>query len=115
MKKIEIDAKGEKLGRVASKAASFLIGKNSTNFTRNKISETEVKIINVSKLEISDKKKSGKVYTRYTGYHGGLRKKKMEDLISKKKYAEIVKKAIYGMLPSNKLRSKIMKKLIVIE
>ncbi|MFQ5661973.1 MAG: uL13 family ribosomal protein, partial [Candidatus Paceibacteria bacterium] len=50
MKKVEINAKGEKLGRLASKAAGFLMGKDSVDFARNKVSETEVKITNASKL-----------------------------------------------------------------
>ena len=115
MKKIEINAKGEKLGRLASRAAGFLMGKNDVNFAKNKVFEVEVKITNASKLEVSDAKKSGKVYTHYTGYPSGLRKEKMGKLIEKKGYKEIVKKAVRGMLPSNKLRNEMMKHLIIEE
>ena len=115
MKKIEINAKGEKLGRVASRAASFLMGKDTAEFVRNKVSDVEVKITNASKLEISEGKKEGKIYTHYTGYPSGLREEKMGKLIVKKGHGEIVKKAVYGMLPSNKLRSEIMKHLIIEE
>ena len=115
MKKLEINAKGEKLGRVATKAASFLMGKNDTSFARNKTQDIEVKIINTSKLQISEAKKAGKVYTHYTGYPGGLREEKMGKLIDRKGYKEIVKKAVYGMLPSNKLRSEMLKRLIIEE
>lgn len=115
MKKIEINAKGEKLGRVAGKAAGFLMGKDSTDFARNKVSDVEVRIINVSGLEISDAKKSGKVYTYYTGYPSGLLEEKMGRIIERKGYKEIVRKAVYGMLPSNKLRNEMMKRLIIEE
>ncbi|MFQ5662062.1 MAG: uL13 family ribosomal protein, partial [Candidatus Paceibacteria bacterium] len=82
---------------------------------RNKVSETEVKITNASKLEISEGKKQGKVYTHYTGYPGGLRETKMGKLIEKKGYGEVIKKAVYGMLPGNKLRSEMMKHLTIEE
>lgn len=115
MEKVEINAKGEKLGRLASKAASFLMGKNKSDFARNKVAEVEVKITNASKLEISESKKEGTIYTHYTGYPSGLRKETMGKLIDKKGYKEIVKKAVYGMLPSNKLRKEMMKHLTIEE
>ena len=93
MEKIEINATGEKVGRVASKAASLLMGKDSTDFTRNKVASVEVKITNTSKLEISEGKKDGKIYTHYTGYPGGLREETMGKLIDKKGYGEI---SIFG-------------------
>ena len=115
MEKVEINAKGEKLGRLASRAASFLMGKDKADFVRNKVAKVEVKITNASKLEISDAKKSNTIYTHYTGYPSGLRKEKMGKLIDKKGYKEILKKAVYGMLPSNKLRNEMMKHLTIEE
>lgn len=115
MKKIEINAQGERVGRVASKAANFLMGKDSVDFAKNKTPKIEVKITNASKLEISEGKKQGKVYTHYTGYPGGLRETQMGKLIEKKGYGEVIKKAVYGMLPGNKLRSEMMKHLTIEE
>jgi len=115
MKTLEINADGEKLGRIATKVAVFLMGKNDISFARNKTPDIEVKVINVSKMEISDSKKSTKLYKRYTGYPGGLREEKMGKIIDKKGYKEIFRKAVYGMLPSNKLRPLRMKKLIIEE
>ena len=115
MKKIEINVEGEILGRIAAKAASLLMGKNSVSYAKNKIPDIEVVIKNASKLKITDAKKSGKIYTRYTGYPGGLRKEKMRKLILRKGNSEVIKKAVYGMLPSNKLRPKMMKRLIIEE
>ena len=113
MKKLEINAEGEKLGRIATKAAAFLMGKNSTSFARNTTPDVEVKITNASKMDIPDNKKDEKIYKHYTGYPGGLREEKMGKIINKKGYGEVVKKAVYGMLPSNKLRPIRMKKLII--
>ena len=115
MKTLEINAEGEKLGRIATKAAAFLMGKNDTSFARNVAPDVEVKVINASKMEITESKKATKLYKHYTGYPSGLREEKMGKIIDKKGYKEIFKKAVYGMLPSNKLRQIRMKKLIIEE
>ena len=115
MKKLEINAEGEKLGRIATRAAAFLMGKNDTSFAKNKTADVEVAIINASKISGSDNKKSDKIYKHYTGYPGGLREEKMNKIITKKAYGEIIKKAVYGMLPGNKLRKQRMKNLIIEE
>src|SRR3989338_10815091 len=114
MKKV-IDATNKKLGRVASEAAVHLIGKNRTDFARNKITGVAVEIVNVSKADIDEKKLLDKKYERYSGYPGGLKSNSMKGVIGKKSYAEIFTLAVYGMIPSNKLRAKIMKNLTVIE
>jgi len=108
-----IDAKGKKLGRIATEAAVLLMGKNSPDFKRNEVANVKVSIENVSELDIDDKKMDNKEYKRYSGYPGGLKIRKMKEVIAKKGYAEIVEKAVYGMLPANKLRAKIMKNLII--
>lgn len=110
-----IDATNKKLGRVASEAAVHLIGKDQASFVRNKVSGGIVEIVNASKADISEKKLLQKKYTRYSGYPGGLRSPSMKDVIGKKGYEEIFTLAVYGMIPSNKLRAKIMKNLTVKE
>ena len=115
MKVHKIDAKGKKLGRVASEAAIVLRGKDTPEFVRNKVPEVSVHIINAASLDIDDRKRESKEYIHYTGYPGGLRTKTMDQVISKKGYEEILKKAVYGMLPGNKLRPIMMKRLIIIE
>ncbi len=110
-----IDAKREKLGRIATQAAVLLMGKNIPDFQRNTVADVKVKIKNVSKLDVSKKKMKQKEYSRYSGYPGGRKVEKMEKVVQKKGHAEIVKKAIRGMLPVNKLRSKMMKNLIISE
>ena len=113
--KYSIDASGKKLGRVASEAASYLLGKNQVSFVKNKIVGSVVEIVNVSKADINEKKLLQKRYARYTGYPGGLRTPSMKNVIDKKGYVEIFTLAVYGMLPTNKLRPKLMKNLTVKE
>ena len=106
-----IDAKGKKLGRLASEVAVLLMGKNSPDFQKNKVADVKVNIENASELDISEKKLDNKEYQRYSGYPGGRKVRKMKEVIDKKGYGEVVEKAVYGMLPANKLRAKIMKNL----
>ncbi|MDD2935292.1 MAG: 50S ribosomal protein L13 [Candidatus Pacebacteria bacterium] len=110
-----IDAKGKKLGRIATEAATLLMGKNSPDFTRNTVADVKVNITNASKLDADAKKMDTKLYNRYTGFPGGLRTDKMLKIVEKKGMGEIIKKAVHGMLPSNKLRAIMMKNLIINE
>lgn len=110
-----IDAAGRTLGRVASEAAHALLGKRSVHFAKNKALPMEVIIKNAKKLMISERRSKGKVYTRYTGYPGGLREWSMHDMIQKKGIAEVVKKTVDGMIPRNKLRRERMRNLTVEE
>lgn len=113
--KYTLDAENKKIGRVATEAAVFLMGKNLTTFKRNTIPEVKVEIKNSSKLLIDQNKREQKTYSRYSGYPGGLRQPTMEQVIAKKGYREILKEAISGMLPKNKLRSKMMNNLTITE
>ncbi len=108
-----INAQGKKLGRVATEAAHILMGKDNPDFEKHIVADVTVKIINSDELDITPKKASTKIYTHYTGYPGGLRKRTLEDVKEKNGIEEVIKKAVYGMLPGNKLRAKIMKHLII--
>lgn len=110
-----IDAKNQKLGRVASQASAFLIGKDNPSFQKNVVEKVEVKIINASQLDIGQDKMKNKEYKRYSGHPGGLKSETMEKVLEKKGYEEILRKAVMGMLPKNKLRSEMMKNLKVID
>lgn len=110
-----IDAENKKLGRVATEAAAILMGKDQTDFAKNVVTDVKVEILNVAKANISDKKKDEKIYVSYSGHPGGLKETPMKKVIEKKGYAEVFKKAVYGMLPSNKLRNERMKRLIINE
>ena len=108
-----VDAQGRSLGRVASEAASALLGKKSVHFVKNLVLPTQVSVINVGKLSLPEKRVAGKTYVRYTGYPGGLRETSMSMLIEKKGIEEAMRKAIDGMLPRNKLRNDRMKRLTI--
>ncbi len=110
-----IDAKDKKLGRIASEVASLLMGKDAPGFARNKVLDRKVTITNASKLAITPKKTREVVYTRYTGYPGGLKHETMEHAIAKKGHGELLKRAVRGMLPNNKLRPKMLQNLIIEE
>ncbi len=110
-----IDAQGKKLGRVASEIAAILMGKSNTDFQKNTIAPVKVEVINASKLDISDKKAVNKIYTNYSGYPGGLRERSLEQIVDKKGYTEILSKAVYGMIPNNRLKKEILKNLIIKE
>lgn len=108
-----IDAAGGALGRVASEAASVLLGKKSANYMQNEVMPVEVEIINASKLVMTEKRIAGKEYTRYTGYPGGLRITSLASLLQKKGVGEALWKAVDGMIPRNKLRKERMKRLTI--
>lgn len=108
---IIIDAKNRALGRVASKAAILLRGKDKPSFTPNKTPGVKVKIISIDKVKLSGNKLEQKTYSRYSGYPGGLKKIPMKKIYENKP-EEIFKKAVWGMLPKNKLRKIFMKNLI---
>ena len=110
-----IDAQGKKLGRVASEAASLLNGKRSVSFSRNKISDVKVSIINTSKASFDIKKLKEKEYVTFTGFRGGLYTETLEHLITRKGTKEVFERAVYRMLPSNTLRKQIMKNLTITE
>lgn len=110
-----IDAKEKGLGRVASQAASLLMGKNRADFVRHMVLDNKVNILNASKIKVDPKKLDTKLYIHYTGHPGGLKKEKMERLAGRKGFEEILTLAVYGMLPGNKLRPKMMKNLKVTE
>lgn len=108
-----IDAKGKSLGRLASDAASALLGKKSAHYVQNAVLPVQVTITNASKLAMTEKRIAGKDYTRYTGYPGGLRTMSLTQLMEKKGITEAVRKAVDGMLPRNKLRKERMKRLTI--
>lgn len=108
-----VDAKGRTLGRVASEAASALLGKKSVHFVRNKVLPVTVNIVNVGKLSLPEKRVAQKAYTRYTGYPGGLRHFTLTDIKTKKGIEEVVRRTVDGMIPRNSLRKERMKRLVI--
>lgn len=120
MKQVErqthiIDASNQAPGRLATHIAVLLRGKHKSSFVGYLDQGDSVIVNNASQMKITGNKLEGKIYYRHSQYPGGLKKTKMKDLIDKKGYVEVLKKAVYGMLPSNKLRASMMKRLTIKE
>lgn len=111
----KIDAKGKSVGRVATEAASVLMGKTSPAFQKHIAADVEVVIENASKATIAPSK-LGEVHSKtYSGYPGGLRERTIGYTIEKKGYAEVFLRAISRMIPRNRLHKIRMKNLKVTE
>ncbi len=111
MKKHVIDAKGRVPGRVATEVAVFLMGKNRTDFARNRIPDVEVEVISSSQMLLSAKKLRDKMYYSHSGFPGNLKRQSQDYVVKTKGHQEVLRRAVYGMLPKNKLRAKMMKNL----
>jgi len=97
-----IDAENEVLGRLASKVAYIVRGKNKTNFTPHVDTGDNVIIINAEKVKLTGNKLNDKEYVRHTGHPGGQRFATPKELLAKKP-TEVITMAVSGMLPKNKL------------
>ena len=106
-----IDAAGKKLGRVAQEAATYLMGKDKTDFVRRMAPKVTVKVVNAGRLSISIKKQDAKKYAHFSGYQGGLRFETLAALIERKGAKAALEHAVKGMLPKNKLRPEMLKRL----
>lgn len=106
-----IDAVDKPLGRLATEIATLLRGKHKPDFVPYKDEGDFVLVKNIDKIKITGRKFKQKIYRHYTGYPGGLREITMEDLARKKGMGEILRKAVWGMLPKNKLRARMIKRL----
>ena len=105
-----IDAEGKTLGRLASHIAHRLTGKHKPTFTPQVDTGDFIVVINAEKVRLTGKKLENKKYYHYSGYPGGLRVQKAEELL-KKKPTEVLHHAVKGMLPKNRLGRKMLKKL----
>jgi large subunit ribosomal protein L13 len=107
-----VDANGAVLGRLASQVAQRLRGKHSPNFTPHADTGDWVIVINAEKITLTGRKMDQKTYYRHSGYIGGLKQITAKELLAKKP-EEIVRSAVKGMLPKNKLGRRLFKKLKV--
>lgn len=105
-----IDAQGKVLGRLATQIANLIRGKQKPNFVYYKDMGDFVVIKNVEKMKFTGKKFKDKVYRRHSGYLGGLKEATLEE-VYKKSPAEVLRRAVMGMLTKNKLRAKQIKRL----
>ena len=107
-----IDVEGETLGRVATRIAGLLMGKSKAYFAKNLDCGDYVVVTNASKVKVTGKKETDKIYTRYSGYPGGLKREALGHLRDRKP-EDIIKNAVNGMLPKNKLRASMLTRLYV--
>jgi large subunit ribosomal protein L13 len=107
-----INAEGKILGRLASEVAVLLRGKNKPLFTPFLDTGDFVIIVNAEKVKVTGRKEEQKVYYHHSGYPGGLTVKTLKELRDKKP-EEVIKKAVWGMIPKNKLGSAVYRKLKV--
>jgi len=109
---VVIDANGAILGRLASNVASRLRGKNNPLFTPHVDTGESVIVINAEKISLTGRKLEQKRYYRHSGYTGGLKEITAKKLLEKKP-EDIIRFAVKGMLPKNKLGAELYKKLKV--
>ncbi len=107
-----IDAGGQSLGRLASDIAVTLRGKKEVHYVPYLDPMITVKVTNIDKVVLTGKKSTGKLYRHHTGWPGGLKTIKYPDLI-KKDRGRALKLAVVRMLNKNRLRAKLMKRLII--
>jgi len=107
-----VDAKGKVLGRMATRIAIVLMGKNKPSWQPYKDSGDYVIVTNASKVEMTGRKMDDKVYYHYSGYPGGLKTEKFGSLI-KRKPQDVIYHSVKGMLPKTRLGNAIIKKLFV--
>ncbi|MHB1400392.1 MAG: 50S ribosomal protein L13 [Trichloromonadaceae bacterium] len=107
-----VDMEDKVLGRVATEIARVLRGKHKPIFTPSVDTGDFVVVVNASKVKLTGNKLADKMYHRHTGYPGGLRSINAEKLLASKP-EELIKKAVKGMLPKNKLGRQMFKKLKV--
>ena len=107
-----IDAEGKILGKLAVVIANILRGKNKATFTPHVDGGDYVIVINAEKVAFSGDKLKNKIYYHYSGYHGGLKKRTLEEMLAKQP-EKVIRQAVHGMLPKNRLAKEIIKKLKV--
>jgi len=109
-----IDANGQVLGRIASRVAAILTGKNKVEFSPNQVISDKVVVINASKVRVTGNKSTDKIYYTHSNYPGGLKSQSYEKRMSKNP-SKVLADAVRGMLPINRLRDKRILNLYVYE
>ena len=107
-----VDASGQTLGRLATRVANILSGKDSPRYTPFIDAGDHVIVVNAEKVRVTGMKANAKVYRRYTGYPGGLRTEEFTKRMARKPEL-VVQEAIEGMLPKSKMGKAMAKKLKV--
>lgn len=109
---ILVDAKDQSLGRLSTQIASYILGKHKPTFTPGVDMGDEVVVINASQLRFDPRRMESKMYYWHTGYPGGLKEMTLKTMLEK--YPErVIRKAVWGMIPHNKLGRSLIKRLRV--
>jgi large subunit ribosomal protein L13 len=106
------DAADKTLGRFATQVARTLTGKNKPTFTPHLDAGDFVVVINASKIKVTGKKMTGKIYYHHTGYPSGLRQKNLRDMLQQFP-SRVIELAVKRMLPKNRMQAKRMRRLLV--
>jgi len=107
-----VDATGKTLGRLATEIAKILMGKHKPTYTPHVDGGDFVVVVNAEKVFVTGKKLNNKIYYKHTGYMGHLKETTLKEMLAKKP-EEVIRLAVRGMLPKNKLRDRRMKRLKV--
>lgn len=107
-----IDATDKRLGKVATEAATVLMGKNRPDYAKHEMSDVIVTIENAGKLDIPEKKKT-EIYQSFSGHPGGRKTETLEHLRVRLGINEVIKRTVGGMLPNNKHKKRLLKQLII--
>jgi large subunit ribosomal protein L13 len=105
-----VDAAGQRLGVLASRIAPVLEGKHKPTYASHVDTGDHVIVINAARVEVSRDKATSKVYSRHSGYPGGLRQETLGDLMARRP-EEVIRRAVKGMLPRNRLGVQQLRKL----
>jgi large subunit ribosomal protein L13 len=100
------------LGRMSTKAAFLLQGKHKVDYLPNNDGGDFIVVINSDKVRVTGNKKDQKMYHSFSGYPGGITSRTLKDKI-KRDSREVISASVYGMLPKNKLRDRMMRRLLV--
>ena len=106
----QIDATNKSLGRVATEISTALRGKHLASYEPSHLPNVEVVVSNIDKIKFTGQKLKQKVFYHYSGYPSGMRARKLSDMWAQRP-KEVLKLAVYRMLPKNKTRDKIIKNL----
>ena len=107
-----VDAEGKTLGRLATRIADVLRGKHKPEYTPHCDTGDFVVVVNAEKIAVTGRKLEQKTYYRHSGYPGGLRSRTLEEMLARQP-EEVIRKAVKGMLPRNKLARAQLTKLKV--
>jgi large subunit ribosomal protein L13 len=107
-----VDAEGQTLGRLATQIAETLRGKRKPAYTPNCDTGDFVVVVNAAKIRVTGNKLNDKLYYRHSGYPGGLRSRTLAEMLERRP-EEVIRKAVKGMLPRNKLAHQQLGKLKV--